>query len=321
MAEELRPGLTGELIFGTPEQQRLRKANNISSTYTGPQTPLQQAISNANDVKAAGDRLLNGGPLNTTFFTDVRTRQLGFSCSLNYNSAKGVTICTGAQRDAIRDYNKNNPNAVVANRHRASKADLADRNANQIAARPAFDYSAHVVRTASPELKEEIRRDMIRRGLLHPLETTWNSNAAAALVNYYNGPSTLGSSEAAAAQKSAYDAQAAANLAQVGKNTRSVSYDSADMRAETLQRRALANNAKTDDKTNIDNQNALTNAVAITIIETQRKEAFPVYDALANAVNAQSKEARGPKGATPVASPKAPKKAPKKPLPKSKGKR
>jgi hypothetical protein len=293
----------GELIFGTPEEQRLKKANvKPVNGYTGrPPTQFEQFISNANSVKAAGDRLLNSGPLNSNFFRDVRTRQLGFSCDTNTNAPPGTTICTGAQMEAIKTYDRGNSNAVVAQRYRDNQAKSAADAAKAIALKPAYDYSAEIVRTATPELKESIRRDMIKKGLLHPLETTWNSNAAAQLINYYSGPSTLGSSERSAAQ-------AAANLAQVGKDTRTVSYDPADMRAEALQRRALANNAKLDDKTNIDNQNALINAVATPIIEAQRKEAFPVYDALANAVKSQSKEARGASGKTPVASKKKNKK-------------
>ena len=315
----------GELIFGTPEEQRLRKANaKPVNGYSGRpvsqyEARFQQFISNANAVNAASARLLNSGPRNSNFFIDVRTRQLGFSCDLNSNAPPGTTICTGAQREAIRLYERGNSNAVVAQRYRDNQVKRADDAAKEIAARPAADYAAYVVGTATPEMKEEIRTEMIRRGILHPLETTWNSSAASQLRNFYSGPLTLGSSGAAAAQKAAFDAQAAANLAQVGKDTRSVSYDPADMRAEALQRRALANNAKLDDNTNRDNQNALINAVATPIIEAQRKEAFPVYDALANAVNSQSKEARGPSGRTPVAPPKPPKIAPKKPLKKPRG--
>ena len=315
MAEELRPGLSGELIFGTTEEQRLRKANSILPGYTGvPPTQFQQFISNANAVSAAGTRLLHSGPLNPNYFRDLRTHQLGFSCDTNYNAPAGTTICTGAQREAIKLYERGNSNAVVAQRYRDDQAKRAADAAKAIAAKPAAEYAAEIVNRSTPEMKEEIRRDMIKKGLLHPLETTWNSNAAAQLTNYYSGPSTLGSSEG-------FAAQAAANLAQVGKDTRAVSYDPAVMRAEALQRRALANNAKLDDKTNTDNQTAVINAVATPIIEAQRKEAFPVYDALANAVNSQSKKARGPSGKTPVAPPKPPKKGPNKPLPKPKGRR
>ena len=303
----------GELIFGTPEEQRLKKANvKPVNGYTGrPPTQFEQFISNANAVNAANARLLNSGPKNSNFFSDVRTHQLGFSCDLNSNAPPGTTICTGAQREAIKLYERGNSNAVVAQRYRDNKAKAVIDAAKAIAAKPAAEYAAEIVNRSTPEMKEAIRRDMIKKGLLHPLETTWNSSAAAQLTNYYSGPSTLGSSER-------FAAQAAANLAQVGKDTRSVSYDPADMRAEALQRRALANNAKLDDNTNRDNQNAAINAVAKPIIEAQRKEAFPVYDALANAVNSQSKEARGLGGKTPVVSKKKNKKVARPPVSKLK---
>ncbi len=290
MAEELRPGLSGELIFGTTEEQRLRKANNILPSYTGrPRTQFEQFISNANAVSAAGTRLFNSGPLNSNYFRDLRTHQLGFSCDTNYNAPAGTTICNGAQRAAIKTYDRSNSNAVVAQRYRDNQVKKADDDAKQIALRPAADYSAEIVRTATPELKESIRMDMIKKGLLHPLETTWNSNAAAQLINYYSGPLTLGSSEADAAQKARWDAQAATNL-------------------------ALANGASFDDQTNRDNQAAAIDAVAKPIIEAKRKEAFPVYDALANAVVSQSGSARGPAGKTPVVSKKKNKKVARPPV-------
>ena len=287
----------GELIFGTTEEQQQRKANSILPGYTGvPPTQFEQFISNANAVSAAGTRLRNSGPLNSNYFRDLRTAQLGFSCDTNRNAPTGTTICTGAQRAAIKTYDRGNSNAVVAQRYRDNQVKKADDDAKQIALRPAADYSAEIVRTATPELKESIRRDMIKKGLLHPLETTWNSNAAAQLINYYSGPLTLGSSGADAAQKAAFDAQAATNL-------------------------ALANGASFDGRTEADSQNAAMDSVAAPIIQAQRREAFPVYDALANAVVAQSSSARGPSGRTPVAPPKPPKKVPKKPAPKPKGRR
>jgi len=305
----------GERIFGTAEEQRLRYANSKPANgFTGRGlTPFELAIANANAVSAAETRLRYSGPLNSNYFLDVRTRQLGFSCDTNLNAPIGVTKCTGAQRDAIKLYERGNSNAVVAQRYRDNKAKALINNANQIAAKPAAAYAAEIVSTATPEMKEAIRRDMIKKGLLHPLETTWNSSAEVQLTNYYSGPSTLGSSEG-------FAAQAAANLAQVGKDTRTVSYEPADMRAAAIARRALANNAKLDDQTNRDNQAAAIDAVAKPIITAQRKEAFPVYDALANAVVSQSGSARGPAGKTPVVSKKKNKKVARPPVSKLKKK-
>ena len=100
------------------------------------------------------------------------------------------------------------------------------------------------------------------------------------------------------------------------------------MRAATLQRRALENQRRAldnkailDEQTNRDNQAAAIDAVATPIIESQRKDAFPVYDALANAVRSQSRSARGPGGTTPVAQPKLPNKVARSSVPKTKGKR
>lgn len=236
------------------------------------------------------------GP-NGSFYEDEKTRSLGFFCDNTfYGDGTRGPKCTREQSEAVRHYERTNTREVVAKRYYDNLARLKEQADKDKANKPAYDYAAEISK-ADPMIKDQVRRAMIEKGFVRPGVTEWNTECESALVRFYSGPLTIGSSTAYAAKLEAAKAQ---RIKDQNAIIPPVSFDPADMRAEALQRRA-ANMASADSQTINDELDAATRPLVEAQLVAQRKDILAASDVLVRAVVDQSTAARGFKGATPVA--------------------
>jgi hypothetical protein len=186
------------------------------------------------------------------------------------------------------------------------------------------DYVSQIQFRATPEIKELIKKDMVKKGLISPHTASQGDAFVGSLARYYTGPNSIGSATSYAARVASGEIKLEPVDPILNQDTRSISYDPAAMFEAARQRRANYNAGNPDEmtlKNDIKNErNAIivpdTVSLKLTSIEAAQSLAKGISDGKKSVENVQAN-----RGIKPLAPPKPPKKAPKKPLPKPKGRR
>jgi hypothetical protein len=96
------------------------------------------------------------------------------------------------------------------------------------------------MRNAAPEVKEAVKKDMMKRALISPSTASQGDAFLMYLDRYYSGPETLGSATSYAARVASGEIQLQAVDPILNQDTRVTSLDPAYMRNEAIKRRADA---------------------------------------------------------------------------------
>lgn len=321
-------------------------------------TPFEQRETNAANVALAAQRLANGaagiGPsqdnhsVNSLFYDDIGTVALGFYCDSTLIPAR-TPKCTSEQQQARMLLSKSMSTESIDARIRAAAVSREGQLANAKANKPMNDYVNEITYRSTPETKEAIRKAMVERALISPNTLVTDSRFINSLYKFYNGPLTLGSSTAAAAQQAERGRLAALTTYADKANANDIAvYQSyraeAQAPGKSQEDRALfnrladelsqkvsrananvatnaANGANADEQTIKDNLNEAIISAAKADAVALRKSGFDQSDSLAKAIAVQSNSLRGAGGLTPVAPPAPKRPVSKKPLPKPKGRR